>query len=395
MNDVFTAMTSPGARRNPYEAAARFRRSGPVVDSGLGAWFVFSHAECLAVLRDRRTSVDERNATLAGPGDRLPTLIHLDPPDHERLRRLVQVAFTPRRVALIRERAAELIDETLDRFQPDEEVDLIGELAYPMPLTIICDLLGVDLEDRELVRDWSTWLARSIDPGVLRTDELNARINHAQDEFVTFMHKLVNTRRQSPREDLLSQLVMLEMDGDRLDADELVGLALLLLVAGHETTVGLIGNAVDALLRFPEQLALLHAGKADARRAVDEFLRFDSPVQMTTRIALEPLSIHETTIPKGGIIVVMLGAANRDPSAFHDPDRLDLGIERSNTHLAFGNGIHHCLGAALARAEGEVAIARLVHRFPNLKLVKEPIIRPTFVLRGREELRVTLGPATI
>jgi cytochrome P450 len=234
-------------------------------------------------------------------------------------------------------------------------------------------------------------MARSIDPGVLRSAELNAAIEVAEREFSEFIHALVAERRRQPGDDLLSELVMASVDGDRLSESELLGLAVLLLAAGHETTVSLVGNGMLALLRNPDQWQAVRDGVGHERRIVDELLRYDSPVQMTTRIALDDIELATTTIAKGTIVVLMLGAANRDPAVFADPHRLDVRAERATGHLAFGFGIHHCLGVTLARAEGEAAIPALVRRFPGMTLLAEPTLRPTFVLRGRDELRVRLG----
>jgi cytochrome P450 len=388
--DIFTMLDSEAVRRDPYPTYARYRSSQRVLDTGVGVWFLFGHDDCNRILRDREMSVDERNAIIPGPGSELPTLIDIDPPDHERLRRLVQMAFTPKRVEGLRTRVEELVTATLDQWNEGDEVDVIAELAYPVPLAIICELLGIaEGERRDRVQEWSTWLARSIDPGVLRTPELNERIEEAQHAFVEEMQVLIAERRLDPGDDLLSQLVIAESGGDRLTEPELLGLAVLLLVAGHETTVSLIGNSLYALLTNPEQLAAARAGQGHERALIDEMLRFDSPVQMTTRIALKPIEIGGVTIPTNHIIVLMLGAANHDPAVFANPDQLDITRERTGSHLAFGTGIHHCLGAALARAEGEIAVVELIRRFPNLTLLDEPPLRPTFV-RGREQLRVRL-----
>jgi cytochrome P450 len=389
--DIFTLLYSDSVRRDPYATYARYRADQRVLDTGMTVWFLFGYADCNRILRDRELSVDERHALMPGPGDELPTLIHLDPPDHERLRRLVQMAFTPKRVDGLRTRVQELVCAQLDQWSVGDEVDVIAELAYPMPLTIICELLGIaEGEQRDRVQEWSTWIARSIDPIVLRSPEIDQKINAAQAEFVEEMRQLIALRRTSPGEDLLSQLVIAEADGDRLSELELLGLAVLLLVAGHETTVSLIGNSLYALLTNPEQLALVRDGAGLERTMIDEMLRFDSPVQMTTRIALKPIEIGDVTIPIGHILVLMLGAANHDPAVFENPDQLDITRVRGAGHLALGAGIHHCLGAALARAEGEIAVTELIRRFPNLTLIEEPPLRPTFVLRGRSELRVRL-----
>lgn len=394
-DDVFGALMTPEARLDPYHRYAAYLADRPVIDSGFGLWFVFGYADCLQLLRDRRMSVDERNSALAGNVEdpEFPTLIHLDPPDHDRLRRLVQAAFTPRRVEGLRARAAELTEQAVARLRGRSEVDLIAEVAYPVPLTIICELLGVQSDEYETIREWSVWLARSIDPGVLRSAELNDRIGEAQAHFVGYVRGLIARRRRSPGDDLFSQLVGAELDGDRLSEPELIGLALLLLVAGHETTVNLVGNGMHALLRSPAQLAAARScGDEGRRRMVDELLRFDSPVQMTSRIALDAVELRPgMTMAPGEVAVLLLGSANRDPEAFAGADRLDVGATRPTPHLAFGHGLHHCLGAALARAEGEVMIPAVLNAFPRLALAHEPRIRPSFVLRGRESLPVALG----
>lgn len=391
--DLFGLLMSDDVRPDPYPTYARLLAEHPVVDTGFGVRFVFGHDDCLALLRDRRSSVDEQRAGLLPPGaDPLPTLIHLDPPDHTRLRRLVAAAFTPRRVEALRVRAGELVAGVLDGFRPGDEMDLVADLAYPVPLTIICDLLGVPEADRGTVRDWSTWMARSLDPGVLRSADLNDRIAVAEGEFTAYVRALMADRRRAPGDDLFSELVMAEADGDRLTEDELIGLAIVLLVAGHETTVSLVANGMLALLRHRDQWEAVRTGVGGERRAVDELLRYDSPAQMTSRIALDDIELGSGTIPAGSIAVLLLGAANRDPAVFADPHRLDVRAERDVGHLAFGFGIHHCLGAALARAEAEVAIPALVRRFPGMTLTgAEPPLRPTFVLRGRQELSVRLA----
>lgn len=388
--DVFELLMSPEVRLDPYPTYARYLAEQRLAPAGPGLSFVFGYDDCMALLRERRVSVDERTIGMTG-GDTLPTLIHLDPPDHTRLRRLVVSAFTPRRIEALRTRAHELAAASLDRFGAGDEIDLVSELAYPLPLTIICEMLGVEPDDQPLVRECSTWMARAIDPGVLRSPELNARIERMEQAFVAYMRALVAERRRHPGDDLLSELVTAEADGDRLTEDELLGLTQLLLVAGHETTVSLVGNGMLALLRHPDQFAAARDAVGGERAVVDELLRFDSPVQMTTRIALDDIELSSGTVPAGSFAVLMLGAANHDPQVFDAPRRLDVRAERSTGHLAFGFGIHHCLGALLARAEAEAAVPALVRRFPGMQLLDpEPPLRPTFVLRGRESLRVRL-----
>jgi cytochrome P450 len=389
-DDIFSILNSEATRRDPYPTYDHYRSAHGLLDIGMGVWFAFRYDDCNRLLRDSELSVDERHAIIPGPGDDLPTLIHLDPPDHERLRRLVQMAFTPRAIETVRRRAEQLVTEHLDRFRAGDEIDIIDELAYPVPLTIICEMLGIDQDRRDQVRQWSTWLARSIDPGALRSPELNIQIAQAQDEFVAEMQTLVRRKRTDPGDDLLSQLVSVEASGDRLTETELVGLAVLLLVAGHETTVSLIGNGLHALLANPAQLEAVNNDAVTGRDMIDELLRYDSPVQMTTRIPRSTIDLSGASIPAGHIIVLMLGAANHDPTVFEHGDQLNVHRSRPAAHLAFGSGIHHCLGATLARAEGEAALTQLIRRFPTMTMLNDPPLRPTFVLRGRAQMMVRL-----
>jgi cytochrome P450 len=391
-DDVFSLFVEPLSRIDPYGVYTAYRAERRAVAAG-GLHFLFAYDDCLSLLRDRRTSVDERRAVPPGAGDELPTLIHLDPPDHDRLRRLVQAAFTPRRVDGMRTSAELLVKRTLDQFGPGDVIDVVAELAHPLPLAIICDLLGVPVSDRPIVGEWSTWLGRSIDPDVFRNPELNDRIAEAQREFSDYVGGLIDDRRRRPGTDLFSQLVSTDLDGDRLTRVELIGLAVLLLVAGHETTSSLIGNGLLALLRDRTQFDRVAHGTAHgtAHGAIDEILRYDSPVQMTSRIALEPLRIGDHEVGAGEICVLMIGSANRDEAVFENADRLDVATPRSTAHLAFGHGLHHCLGAALARTEAEIALRLLTCRFPNMELQIEPALRPTFVLRGYESVTVSLA----
>ncbi|MDY7104367.1 MAG: cytochrome P450 [Actinomycetota bacterium] len=405
-DDFFVRAFADENRRDPYPLYAAERDAGPLLDTGTGAWFAFAHADCAALLRSPHASSDERRSRLfeqfaehderlAAMYDEQPSLLFLDPPDHTRLRGLVSRAFTPRVVNRLRDRAREITADLLNAVEhhhgPDDELDLVAALAYPLPVTIICELLGVPYADHGRFGAWSRDMARSVDPSVLRTDEENRRIDASIGAVGEYIDALANERQRDPRDDLLSGLLAVEDDGDRLSRRELIDLAVLLLIAGHETTVNLIGNGTAALLRHPEALTQLRTTPALDRNATDELLRYDSPVQMTQRVAIEPITLHDRTIPPGDQVIVVLGAANRDPQRFAQPDRLWLDRPDSAHHLAFGGGMHHCLGAALARMEGEVAITTLIRRFPNLALAGEPTLRPTFTLRGLEHLPVTLG----
>jgi cytochrome P450 len=317
----------------------------------------------------------------------------MDPPDHSRLRSLVARAFTPKRIADLRPAAesitAALVDETAAAAASGAVVDLIRSLAYPLPVQVICRLLGVPEADEATFTGWSGALARSLDPSVLRSPEVDAAIRAAEGDMAAYLENLLAFRRTTPGDDLLSALLAVEGDGDRIATVEVVDLALLLLVAGHETTVNLIGNGILALLRTPDQLELLRHRPELIASAVDELLRFDSPVQMTQRVATEDLDLVGSRVRAGDEILLVLGAANRDPLVFAEPHRLDVTRD-ARRHLAFGGGIHHCLGAALARLEGQVALSALLAGFSHLELAGQPVRRPTFNLRGLESLPVAM-----
>src|SRR5262245_22668156 len=345
----------------------------------------------------KRSSNVSRATTEAGrpdPGRLAGSLLFMYPPDHTRLRRLVACAFTPKRVADLRPTAeaitAELLDATAAAGTAGAAVDLIRSLAYPLPVRIICSLLGVPEADEPIFTGWSRVLTWSLDPTVLRSAEVDTAIADAESGLAAYLENLIAARRARPGDDLLSALLDVEADGDRISPDEVVDLALLLLVAGHETTVNLIGNGVLALLRAPDQLSLLRRSPHLVAGAVDELLRFDSPVQLTQRVATEDLDRAGQRVRAGDEIMLILGAANRDPLVFAEPDRLDVTRD-ARRHVAFGGGIHHCLGAALARLQGEVALSALLARFPRLQLAGTPDRRPTFTLRGLESLPVVVG----
>jgi cytochrome P450 len=392
----------PSFRADPYPSYRRLREEDPTHYSPLGFWVFTRFADCDAMLRDSRSSSDEQNSVLfqefvAANGenpmeafvDFRPFLVR-DPPDHTRLRSLVSKAFTPRTVEGLRPRADQLVTELLDRVAPRAGMDIIEDLAYPLPVAIISEMIGVPAEDHAAFRGWSRALARGLDPDFILPPEALAAREEALGEFREYFRSLMAKRRDDPQPDLLSALIAVEEDGARLNEEELLGTLVLLLVAGHETTVNLIGNGCLALLRHPDQMGLLRADPGIIRAAVEELLRFDSPVQMTLRIALEDMEIGGVTVERGQAATVLLGAANRDPAVFADPDRLDLRRPDCRP-LSFGFGIHHCLGAPLARLEASTALAQLVGRFPQLELaVDEPARTDQLVLRGLSSLPVTI-----
>jgi pimeloyl-[acyl-carrier protein] synthase len=380
----------PEFHANPYPFYHRLRTEDPVHHSPLGVWVLTRYDDVEMVLRDSRFVRAGFEAFLYTDEGRLPTsMLFRDPPDHTRLRSLVSRAFTPRVIEGMRDHIQELVDGLLDRVEGAGAMDLIADLAYPLPVTVICEMLGVPVADQGSIRQWSTDVARSLDAiGIPSDPGVAERGRTARRALADYFLALLPERRRAPRADLLSALIAAEERGDRLSEGELLSTCVLLFVAGHETTVNLIGNGVLALLRHPEERARLAGDPALIGSAVEELLRYDSPVQRTGRIASTDVEIDGRRIEKGSIVVGAVGAANRDPAHFPDPDRLDL-TRADNRHLAFGFGIHFCLGAALARVEGQVAIATLLRRLPRLWLDTEtPEWRESSVLRGLKALPV-------
>jgi cytochrome P450 len=389
----------PEYRADPYPLYDWVRENDPVHRAPDGNWVLVRYADASFVLRDPRFS---NNPSWLGPeamaqgatspirvaGSRV--MMFLDPPDHTRLRSLVSKAFTPKVVEGLRPRIEALVDEALDAVAERGEMDVLADLGYPLPTIVICELLGVPVEDRELFKDWSADASRLLDghlPPDVETRGLAATMQLAQ-----YFTDLVEKRKTSPRDDLLSAMIAAEEDGQRLTHEELLTTSTLLLLAGFETTMNLVGNGVLMLLQHPSELARLRADPALDRTAVEELLRFEGPVHVTARIATTDVEVGGQLVRKGEQAAVVLAAANRDPDQFPDPNRLDVG-RADNRHLAFAAGPHYCLGAALARIEARAAIATLVRRFPDLALVTaEPQWRDHFVIRGLKELRVGFTP---
>jgi cytochrome P450 len=389
---------SPEFIRDPYPSYERLRSTDPMHVTPFGAFLASRHAEVSLVLRDKRFGKDfvERTTRRYGPQvmeepvfrSMRHWMLQQDPPDHTRLRGLVVKAFTARRVEDMRPRIQAIVDEMLDRSAPLAHMDLIEDFAFRLPVTIICDMLGIPPEHREVFYTSSRNGGRLLDPVPLSPAEI-AQANTGTAAAQMYFQQLFELRRKNPGDDLTTQLVQAEEDGSKLSNEELTANIILLFGAGHETTVNLIGNGLLALHRNPDQLALLRANPALITNAIEEFLRYDSSVQMAGRVALEDIDdLGGKKIPKGESVLCLLGSANRDPAVYPDrPDRLD--ITRSNVRpLSFGGGIHFCLGAQLARIEAEVAIATLLRRLPDLRLddAKTPEWRPTFVLRGLKSL---------
>jgi cytochrome P450 len=401
---VFNPLT-PENRLDPYPHYHQLRREDPIQRlEALSVFVLTRYADVAAVLRDPRFSVDRtRSKLFQSPlspmrvfGERfrsmfLGMMLMRDPPDHTRLRNLVNKAFTPRVVEKLAPRIQAIVDELLDAGLERGEFDLVKDFAFPLPVTVIAEMLGVEGGDRTDFLRWSQALVALTEPTALLTGEAPAEAEICLGEMRSFFDGVVAERRARPREDLVSALVRAEVEGDRLDADELFAMSVLILVAGHETTTNLIGNAVLALLRHPDQRRRLTADPGLMRSAVEEFLRFDGVVQATARIALEDVAIGGVTIPKGEGAITVIGAANRDPAQFEDPDRLDVA-RADNRHLAFGYGPHFCLGAGLARAEAQLALAALLARAPHFDGdISHPDWKPTTVLRGLRSLPLSLA----
>ena len=392
---------APGFTDNPYPEYDRLRAADPVHENPFGFWLVSTYDAVNDLLRSGH-SVEERHVA-PGPmqalaeevyGDREErmhglSMLDKDPPDHTRLRKLVSKAFTPKAIAALEPEVERLVDDALDRMAEAGEVDLVEALAYPLPFTVITRMLGMPEADHARMRELAGIVVRSLEP-VVDADAFR-EILSADNELAAIAADVVQRKRREPGDDLLTALIRAEDGGDVLDDDELVAQVLLLYIAGHETTVNLIANGTLALLRNPDQLALLRERPDLAGNAVEELLRYDSPVQMSRRITLEPYSAAGTEIPAGAFVIASLAAANRDPARWGpDADALRLDREDARAHVSFGAGVHHCLGAALARLEGRVAIQRLVQRFPDLRLDGEPAWNGRINLRGPQHLPVAI-----
>jgi cytochrome P450 len=389
---------SPDFIRDPYPHYERLRSSDPMHLTAFGAYVASRHAEVSLVMRDKRFGKDyvERTKRRYGPQimeepvfrSMSHWMLQQDPPDHTRLRGLVVKAFTARRVEDMRPRIQEIVDQTLDRIAPQGHMDLIEDFAFRLPVTIICDMLGIPEEHREVFYTSSRNGGRLLDPVPLSKAEIEQG-NASNLMQQMYFQQLFELRRKNPGDDLTTQLVQAEEDGNKLSNEELIANIILLFGAGHETTVNLIGNGLLALHRNPDQLALLQTHPELITNAVEEFLRYDSSVQLTGRVALEDIDdLAGRKIPKGESVLCLLGSANRDPAVYPDrPDRLDITRPKIRP-LSFGGGIHLCLGAQLARIEAEVAISTLLRRLPGLKLdnPENPEWQPTFLLRGLKNL---------
>jgi len=392
----------PGMLANPYPMYRALRENSPISQSAImEAWILTRYEDVDFVLNDPRFSADRSTARNRyaemmaqqqqefGPFSRAQTMLTSDPPDHTRLRRLVSKAFTPRAVENLKPRIQEIVDHLLDNAEKEGGFDLVTALGYPLPVIVIAEMLGVPPEDRDRFKHWSDAVVATLG-GPFTPPEVFAAGKKSIDELAEYFRDFIQERRANQRDDLISGLVVAEEQGQVLSEDEIFATAILLLVAGNETTTHLIGNAMLALFRNPDQLSRLRDDPSLLPSAVEEFLRFTGPVHGTGRVAKEDLEVAGQTIKEGEIAFTLLAAANRDPAKYADPDKLDVGRNPTD-HVGLGDGIHFCLGAPLARAEAQFAIVTLLRRFPNLKcLHTDPEWGGNFIIRGVKTLPVTV-----
>lgn len=384
-------------KANVYETYDQLRAESPIRQhKGIHVpiWFVTGYKEAKLVLADKRFVKNYRNAltpeqlanaTLPPPEAALldSHLLNLDPPDHTRLRSLVGKAFTTSRIQGLRPRIQQIADELLDKVLANGRMDLIDDYAFPLPIIVICEMLGVPAADRDKFRVWSN--------AFIETPNSETDFMQKMMEFIHYLTEMFALRRANPQDDMLSDLIAAEENGERLSEPELYSMMVLLLVAGHETTVNLIANSILALLQNPDQRQLLENNMSLLPQAIEEFLRYDGPVERaTTRYAAEDIEIEGQVIQQGSPVIVVLAGAERDPRQFNNPNQLDI-TRSDNKHMGFGYGIHYCLGAPLARLEGEIAIRTLLQRLPNLQLavpIEQLTYRLSPIVRGPESMPV-------
>jgi len=399
--ELLLRLLDPENRPDPYPLYAQIRQRGPLHLPARHLVVFSEYAACEEVLRHPATASDRLKSTIAAQaiaaGQSVrpfgePGFLFLDPPDHTRLRKLAQKAFAPKVVKALEPDIVALVNALLDDIEPGVAFDAVADLAYPLPVAVICRLLGVPIEDEPQFSRASALLAQGLDPFATFTGEASADVDRRMEAGLWlrgYLRELIAQRRSAPREDLISALIAAEEDGDQLSAEEIVATCNLLLIAGHETTVNLIANAILAMLRHPWHWAALSSDPSRAAAIVEETLRYDPPVQLIGRVAADDMTIGGIDIAKGDIMMLLLAAAQRDPAVYDRPDSFDpdRGTIR---HLAFGLGPHFCLGAPLARLEATIALSALAARFPDARLDAAPVYKPNVTLRGMAVLPVAV-----
>lgn len=393
----------PGFVASPYDQYRRLREHDPVHWSPLlEGWVLTRFDDVVELLRDPTISVELDHARATGvvelqrerqarTGRSSDTLVLRDDPDHNRLRKLLQRPFGPRPVESLRAMVAGKVDAAMAGLAPRGAMDAIGDFAYPLPVSVFNDMLGLPDEDAPRVRSWIQAVARMLDPVI--DDDEHTRCQVLMDEMYDYLDRVIEQKRAAPADDVMTELVQAEEDGDRLTRDELVAQVVTLYVAGHEPTMALIGNGLLALVRQPDQLALLRSQPDLLPNAVNELLRFDGPNQFVRRIARRPMEIGGREVAAGDVIYAGVGAANHDPDRWPDPDRVRVDRPDAAHHVQFGSGIHHCLGAHLARLQAEVALGALLFRLDDLALAGEPVWSERMVIRGLQSLPITYRAA--
>ena len=393
------AFFTPEVRDNPWPLFALARQYQPVrFREDLSAWAIFRYDDCREVLRKHEVfSSDPRKVTLPDhqPRQRRPTMLNTDPPRHDQLRGLVNQAFTPRRVAAMEGRIREIATDLLDTQLPSGSFDVVEHLAYPLPTIIIADLLGIPREDRAQFKRWSDVIVKNLGRQVVERDP-SPELSEVQQDFIAYMGDRIEEHRQEAKDDLISALLAAEINGEKLTPEELMSFTILLLVAGNETTTNLIGNAVRTLMDHPDELARLRANPALLQSAIEEVLRFRTPVLMTVRFLVKDYELRGQSLKAGQRVIVWMSAANRDPQEFADPDRFDITREPNN-HISFGLGVHFCLGAPLARLEARVAVGELLRRVPEFsRSVSGPYeLVDSMLMHGIQHLPLSYDPAHV
>jgi cytochrome P450 len=410
MSEILFNPFDSAFRADPYPAYHRLRESEPVHESPFGFTVLTRYDDVARTLRgnefardieahvterddDPRKARRDRLRQRRDDGTSAKTILNLDPPDHTRLRRLVSLAFTPSSIERLRPRVQQLVDDALDRAADRGSMELVEELAFPVPFQVISDLLNMPTDRSEEVREWSQTLTAALEPTV--DDAGLDAAEAAAAQMGAYLYEVIEDRRRHLGDDLLSALIQAEEAGDRLSPAELLSFVILLYVAGHETTVNLVGNGALALLRHPDQRRQWAADPSLDANAIDELMRFDGPVQQTVRVPMVDVVYaandgSEVLVPKGTLVMTVLGAASHDPGVFERPDELWLERPNANRHLGFAAGVHYCLGASLAKLEANVALTSLIRRFPDLELAGEPGWRDRLTIRGVDHLPISV-----